>query len=287
MGSIIQAIADYIGQSALLTLQHLTLLLGPVLILAFVLDQLSQFIRARGARLFGLDAYIYLTAPGVMIHELGHAFFCVIFRHRIVRMQLFAPTGDGTLGSVEHAYNRRSTYQRIGNFFIGTGPIWFGTVMICLLAWLLLGPAARNVADHLAIAADTSNGAPNGALGLDAIVSQVAALTWQLILSLAQPAIISTWQFWIFAYLMFCIGSHITLSRPDINGAARGFVSLVAFVFLFNLLTLSFGQQFSLRACQRVLQGAVIFYAAMSLVVCLNLALAMILLVLSSVRRGR
>ena len=60
-----------------LTFQQLAILLGPVFVLAFILDQLSQFVEARAARILGLDVYTYLAA-GVMVHELGHAFFCVI-----------------------------------------------------------------------------------------------------------------------------------------------------------------------------------------------------------------
>jgi len=278
MDSILQPIVVYLGQSALLTFQQLAIVLGPVLILAFILDQLSQFVRARAARILSLDVYTYLTAPGVMVHELGHAFFCVIFRHRIVSMRLFGPRSDGTLGSVQHSYNPKSTYQRIGNFFIGTGPIWLGTALVCLLAWYLLGPVASEAVRHVATSDEPATPA--------VLISQAAALAWQLFLSLLRPAVVSSWQFWIFAYLMFCIGSHITLSRPDINGAARGFVSLVVFVLLFNLLTLSFDGRLSLRVCQRLLQGSVIFYAAISLVVCLNLALAAVLMILSIVFRA-
>ena len=277
MRSLIPAIADYIAQSALLTVQQLLLQLGPIFLLAFILDRLAQFMRRRGARIFGRDVYTYLTAPGVMVHELGHAFFCVIFHHRIVRMQLFRPSADGSLGSVDHAYNRKSTYQRIGNFFIGTGPIWFGTAMLCVVAWFFLDPSVRQAIEHSAAPTDSS--------GLWAIGSHVAALTCHVLVSLARPSVLSTWQFWAFAYLIFCIGSHITLSRSDIHGAAQGFVSLVAFVLLFNLLTLALGRQVSIRASQWMLRASVIFYAAMSLVICLDIALAAVLFVLTTALR--
>jgi hypothetical protein len=194
-------------------------------------------------------------------------------------MRLFSPRGDGSLGSVQHSYNPRSTYQRIGNFFIGTGPIWLGTALVSLLAWLLLGSAASHAVRQVNNSSNVADLATEG--------SQVAGLAWQLFTLLLRPALLSTWQFWIVAYLIFCIGSHITLSRPDINGAARGFVSLVVFMLVFNLLTLSFDGQFSLQACQHLFQGSVIFYAAIALVICLNLSLAVLLFVLSLVFRRR
>jgi len=271
---MIQSILDYIARAGVLTVEQLAIVLGPVLILAFILDYLSRFVRNRAARILSLNFYIYLTAPGVMIHELGHAFFCVIFRHRIVSMHLFKPGRDGTLGSVEHAYDRKSIYQRIGNFFIGTGPIWFGTALVCLLAWYLLGPAASDALRDVA--------APRGGTDIAATAGQAAAVVWQLFRSLLRPSLLATWRFWIVAYFIFCIGSHITLSRSDIRGTLGGFVFLVALVLVFDLLTSSFSEEFSLRACQQLLRGSVVFCAGISLVVCLNLLLAAVLMVLSA-----
>ena len=135
---MLRTVFDYLGQSALLTLEQLLIVFGPVLALALILHRLSDQVRRRSAGLFGADFYTYLTAPGVMVHEVGHAFFCVLFGHRIVSMRLFRPGRDGTLGYVEHSWNRRNLYQSVGNFFIGTGPIWFGSALIYLLtAWLL------------------------------------------------------------------------------------------------------------------------------------------------------
>lgn len=273
MSAVFQPILDYAARSILLTVQQLAIVLGPLLILALILDHLARFVRARAARILTLNFYTYLTAPGVMVHELGHAFFCVIFRHRIDKMHLFRPASNGTLGSVQHSFNPRSTYQRIGNFFIGTGPIWFGSALVCLLAWYLLGPAATDVVRDVPTSSSSAT--------LPAMASHIATLALQLFLLLFRPSVTSTWQFWLFAYLMFCIGSHITLSRSDIRGAARGFVSLVLLVLLLNLLTLSLGEQISLNACRRLLQGSVIFCAGMLLVVGLNFSLAVLLFFLS------
>ena len=71
MNAILESILDYIGKSALLTLQQIAIVLGPSLALAFILDHLSQFVRVRAARLLGRNVYIYLTAPGVMIPRVG------------------------------------------------------------------------------------------------------------------------------------------------------------------------------------------------------------------------
>ena len=71
---------------------------------------------------------------GVPIHELGHAIMCVLFRHKIVATQFFpTDTSQGALGYVQHQYNHKSVYQRIGNFFIGIGPIISGITALILL----------------------------------------------------------------------------------------------------------------------------------------------------------
>ena len=171
----------------------------PWLTVAFVMQLLSNSIRKSLAKIFGIQGYIYLTAPGVMIHEIGHAVFCLIFRHKIVEMKLFSPEEDGTLGYVNHSYNPKSFYQRIGNFFIGTGPIWFGVAVLCLISWLLL-PNEMQISDFFSLN------------------------FW------------GRWQSYIWLYLVLTIASHITLSPPDLAGSADGGIAILATALLSFLL---------------------------------------------------
>jgi hypothetical protein len=50
----------------------------------------------------------------------------------------------------------------------------------------------------------------------------------------------SVW-FYVFLYLVFAIGSSVTLSGADLQGARRGFIYLVIFVLIFNAATLWLG----------------------------------------------
>ncbi len=103
-----------------------------------------------------------------------------------------------------------------------------------------------------------------------------------------QPSMLNGVRFWVFVYLVFCIGSHITLSPPDIRGARRGLVVLVLLLLLANSLTLWMGTGYSTRACDWLVRCCVVLYAALLFVVGLNLALACLMFTLWRVTgRGR
>lgn len=190
---------NYIGQALWQTILFLLIGVLPWLAVAFVMQLLSNSIRKSLAKIFGIQGYIYLTAPGVMIHEIGHAVFCLIFRHKIVEMKLFSPEEDGTLGYVNHSYNPNSFYQRIGNFFIGTGPIWFGVAVLSLISWLLL-PNEMQISDFFSLN------------------------FW------------GRWQSYIWLYLALTISSHITLSPPDLAGSVDGGIAIMATALMGFLL---------------------------------------------------
>ena len=190
---------NYIGQVLWQTILFLLIGVLPWIAVALVMQLLSNSIRKSLAKIFGIQGYIYLTAPGVMLHEIGHAVFCLIFRHKIVEMKLFSPEEDGTLGYVNHSYNPNSFYQRIGNFFIGTGPIWFGVAVLSLISWLLL---------------------PN-----EMQISNFFSLNFW-----------GRWQSYIWLYLALTISSHITLSPPDFAGSVDGGIAIMATALMGFLL---------------------------------------------------
>ena len=189
----------------------------PWLIVAFIMQFLSNSLRKSLAKLIGLKAYIYLTCPGVMAHEIGHALFCIIFRHKIVEMKLFSPSDDGTLGYVNHTYNPNSLFQKTGNFFIGTGPIWLGITLLWLISSELL---------------------PEGMLSTD---EHFLSGTENFLSYLFSFAFWGRWQSYLWLYLAITVSSHVTLSPPDLSGSAKGGISMIFFVLLIFLLTGWFG----------------------------------------------
>ncbi len=200
-------VLSYVGSALWNTVLILAIGLLPCLVVAFVMQKCSNAIRSRLVSVLGIKGYVYLTAPGVMIHELSHAFFCLIFRHKIIEMKLFSPEADGTLGYVNHSYNPKSFYQRAGNFFIGTGPVWGGIFSLWVVSRLLL-PSAMFQQDSIS-----------------AFFSGIFSFSlWQC------------WTTWLWLYLVLTISSHIILSRPDLSGAGDGAVVIIILVLLCNLL---------------------------------------------------
>ena len=134
---------NYLAESIWNAIRLLAIGLIPGVLAGFLVQECSRFIQQGLISCLGRTGFIYLTMPGVVIHELSHLFFCLIFQHKIVKVNLFSPQEDGTLGMVQHSYDSRNIFQRIGNFFIGSAPVWGGILAMCLASRLLL-PESRS-----------------------------------------------------------------------------------------------------------------------------------------------
>lgn len=191
---------------------------GCFLVPALLLQLVTLSLRRKWYDLLGEKSWILLAAPGTVIHETGHALFCLIFGHKILEMKLFSPGEDGTLGMVDHSWDSKSLYQRAGNFFIGTGPIIAGVaVIICCTAWLL-----PDVWEELT---------PPEFYTFSDLAAGVIALICRMFRVLCDPEIWHRWQSWGWLLVTLLTGSHITLSKADLKNAATGFwIVLLALV---------------------------------------------------------
>lgn len=143
---------------------------------------------------------------------------CVVFRHKITEIKFFQPnSSDGTLGYVNHSYNPKSLYQRIGNFFIGIAPILVGSLILSGLLYFLLPEMVEEILSQLE--------------KVDFVSDFGSALFYIGKAVTTMFGYILTWQFWVFLLAGSFIALHMTLSRADVQGALSG-VLLVAVVFL-------------------------------------------------------
>ena len=185
----------------------------------FLCGYLIAFFNRRFYRNFGSmgGTMCYITGfLGTPVHECSHALFCLIFRHSITDMQLFqVGASDGTLGYVEHSYNPRNIYHRIGNFFIGVAPILvISTLLYFLSQWM-----TPNMVSRLS----DINFGDNIFQGIKTIFNILGDYT-------------STWQFWVYVVLAIFLSLHMTLSGADIRGSLDGLTFLLVPLLIVDII---------------------------------------------------
>jgi len=238
METMLTDITGYLILVVSTTFSQLFILLGPGLILALVMNFVSDFARNRASDVFGDRFFIYFTAPGTIIHELGHAIFALIFGHEIAEIKLFSPDEYGTLGYVHHRYKSGNLYQNIGNFFIGIGPIILGSLVIFFAARYTVGNEIFAPLSDIQISFQTFSSFQN----LGSFLGDVLQHALQVIAALFDLENFSNIWFYVFVYLVFSIGMHMKLSGSDLASAWSGFALVITLFFLFNLVTLWMGE---------------------------------------------
>jgi hypothetical protein len=270
-----ESIIFYIWKSLASTLIQILVLLVPGLLLTIILYFETGFLQRRTLNIIGRGWYLWLFGwLGTIVHELGHAIFCIIFLHKITDMKLFHPDPQtGTLGYIKHSYKTNNIYQFAGNFFIGIGPILLGTVVIYLITYCLLDFNPLNLLNNSNISAVQVNSWN--------VILQMLQNIWNSSIDLIHQIIswhfLSKWQFYVFVYLAFAIGSLMTLSPPDIKGALGGFLMILVLIFIFNLATVWI-ENFTSNILIGVAGLSTLFYAVIVLVILLQLAIMLLLI---------
>ena len=225
---LMDAIVHYIMTAVARTGVQLLVMFGVLFALSIVLWFLSQGIRGAISSRIGMF-YYYLVAPGVVCHEMGHAFGCLLTGTKIVEFVPFNPSSDGTLGYVSHELPDGGSFLgNIAQFVISTGPVWFGSAVILALSYLVSG--AGFLPD---VQMYFPEGTPPATYDY---VSNVFLAAWQM---LRNAVCVWSWRSpWIALYLyaVFCIASEITLSGSDLRGMWKGCAAIVVVLFALNLL---------------------------------------------------
>ena len=160
---------------------------------------------------------------GTPVHELAHALFCVIFGHKIVEIKLYQPNSeDGVLGYVNHSYNPKNLYHRIGNFFIGVAPIVVISALLYLLARFMIPDLMQIVSIYL--------NDLDPLKGIDSVIFGFRGLLAAAIGFFKDP------MWWLFIVLGSSLSLHMTLSGADIKGAISGIAFLLVSVFAVDVI---------------------------------------------------
>ena len=217
---------DLLIHSLIRTLIAAVLIFLPTAGVAMLMQKMAGRFEKIAVQTFGKRGYMVVFGwLGSAVHELSHALLCVVFRHKVDAVRLFDlnPAAE-RVGFVRHRYNRRSLYQQAGNFFIALAPIFVGAIVvyaagILLVPEVLAWPSFKDIPDtRLA-----------GFLGA-VIRSFIALSAWE---NYGNPA------YYLFLYILFCIGSGMKLSAADLRGAKTGGVFALACLFGVNLLDLT------------------------------------------------
>jgi tryptophan-rich sensory protein len=212
------------------TISQLVALIGFIVIVGFLLDFLQKQSIAYLYRTFNKKGYLVTAWIGTPIHEFGHVIMCLIFRHRINKVQWVPTRGDTHyLGFVEHSYNPRNIYQKIGNFFIGIGPFISGILSLVILMYFFVPESYHLFTAYL------ENQVRPEQMSIDMVMS-VLISSGVLFKSLFTAGNIVNPFFWLFIFLATSISTHIALSKEDIKGAATGISSIFILLLLFNFL---------------------------------------------------
>ena len=231
------SILAFIKDLLIATFTQMASLFAGIFIFGLLIHFISHLTFKSIEKAFWSKGTYFVAWLGTPIHELGHAFFCVVFMHKIVEIELFKPDPiTGTLGYVYHKWNRSNPWQVLGNFFIGIGPVILGYVVLLAIFYFLI-PNSSQVWD--AISGRVSEVDQNHSIeGYFTILGASALDTTRLVFTVANLA---SWRFWVFCYVSICVASNIRLSLSDMKGALSGFGCVVLPFLLINFLGLITG----------------------------------------------
>ena len=175
----------------------------------------------------GKTAFSIVRLSGIIgtpIHELSHALMCLLFGHRITKIQIYNfKRRSKTLGFVEHTYNKRNLYHQIGNFFIGISPIVVGGLAVTLCVRLLtpqMYTAMNSEISNILSYSDEDF--------LTGFLSGIAGI-FASFLSLKNLA---SWRWWLCVLLAFAVSIHMEISRSDIKGGLKGLAVISVLLFV-------------------------------------------------------
>ncbi len=228
----------FVKDLLLATLGQMASLFAGLFIFGLLIQFVSQLTFKSLERSFGRKGVYLVAWLGTPIHELGHAFFCLIFGHRIADISLFRPDPvTGTLGYVYHKWNPKNPWHVLGNFFIGVGPMVLGSAVLFALFYFLM-PDSHRVWDSISVSVGNVAGDSLWA-GYFAVFRDATLSMIKLIFTFAN---LSLWQFWLFLYLSACIASNIRLSWADFKGTLSGLGCIILPFLLLNLILLLIGR---------------------------------------------
>jgi hypothetical protein len=230
----VNMLLKYLGKVLSSAFFQIMAVFGFFFIFGILLYFISRSTRGTFANSGNQKLDIYFTGwIGTPVHELGHAFFCLVFGHRIENIKLFSPNStDGSLGYVNHSYNPDSFYQNVGKFFIGLGPIIFGSFILYALMYFMLPNF-----NEITLILSSSKIQNTGFFDLMRNFGSLFQYGLKILATIFTFSNFGSLLFWLFLYLSFSISSHMQLSPPDLKGMFEGLGTIIGIFLLINMVT--------------------------------------------------
>lgn len=235
-------------------------LVGVIIIAGLILGILRNSALKNFQMSFGSNAVMLTGFIGVPVHELSHAIFALIFGHKIMDIKLLQrPDANGVMGYVNHSYNKNNIYQQIGNFFIGTAPIFGGAIFIIILMKYMMPAAYGDLLYILKTSLHVT------VINRHAVELMLASY-FGLLKVIFSPENFRNIYFYIFLFISICVSSHISLSSADIKQSYNG-VAVIFIVFLMlNIFGISkYVPEFSIIKYNLLITGIMILTIFLSL----------------------
>jgi hypothetical protein len=227
------SVLPFIRDLIVATFGQMVSLFAGVFVFGLLINFLSQFTYKSLEKAFGNFGVYLMAWLGTPLHELGHALFCLIFRHKIEEIKFFKPDKvNGTLGYVYHKWDPKNPWHILGNFFIGIGPMILGCAVLFGLFYLLI-PGSSQVWGSML---DQAREIERYTIGSYFTIWSGSALALVKLIFTIENLI--NWRFWVFLYLAICVSSNIRLSWSDFKHTLSGLGCFILPFFLFNLIVL-------------------------------------------------
>lgn len=204
------------------TAVQIGIVFGLFFVLGFIHSIIYKLTIKYFSRVFGWTGIIVTGVIGTPIHEISHWLMAKIFRHQVHSVSLFSPDrNSGKLGHVEHSYDRRSSYQSMGNFFIGSSPIIFCSAALIVLLYFFFPNPTAIITPLITL--------PHSI--------QEFLYAWSTSFGTAWAQIeFNNWKFWVFFFLSLSIALHMAPSSYDQKTMWKGFFHISLLMLVINII---------------------------------------------------
>ena len=197
-----------------------------IFLLALILHMIGRKLRCLLASKLG-NFYDYLVLPGVLCHEAGRTLGCWLTGTHAGKFEIFhLDTDDAERVPIAVSVNPRFAF--IKRFVILTSPIWLGCIIVCLISVCAAGIG------FLPSYSECFQGGES--VGLVSYVTTLLTQGASMLVSL-----IFVWHWTspfclLVFYILFCIGSQITMSGRSFFLIWQSILGVFLLLFIMNLI---------------------------------------------------